>query len=119
MGEYVCKIANLDEIIEKCNYEIDRHLNDTKWVKFKELAIKNHKENNRIVYIGKLNNKIICEATAIIHEDGFKGDIDNHDRLLSSDMVYLSAFRTNKEYEGQGYFKKLFIFMEHDLKYRG
>lgn len=34
-------------------------------------------------------------------------------------MSYLVAFRTNKEYEGKGYFSKLYNFMENDLKQRG
>ena len=34
-------------------------------------------------------------------------------------MAYLAAFRTNKEYEGKGYFSKLYKFMENDLKNRG
>ena len=34
-------------------------------------------------------------------------------------MAYLTAFRTNKEYESKGYFSKLYNFMEKDLKNRG
>ena len=34
-------------------------------------------------------------------------------------MAYLAAFRTNKEYEGKGYFSKLYKFIENDLKQRG
>lgn len=34
-------------------------------------------------------------------------------------MAYLAAFRTNKEYEGQGYFSKLYNYVENDLKQRG
>ncbi len=35
--------------------------------------------------------------------------------LLSDSMAYLAAFRTNKEYEGKGYFSKLYRFVESDL----
>lgn len=31
----------------------------------------------------------------------------------------MTAFRTNKEYEGKGYFSKLYKFMEEDLKRKG
>ena len=31
----------------------------------------------------------------------------------------MTAFRTNKEYEGKGYFSKLYKFMEEDLKNKG
>ena len=38
---------------------------------------------------------------------------------IDNGKVYLSAFRTNKEYENQGYFSKLYKFMENDLKSKG
>lgn len=34
-------------------------------------------------------------------------------------MAYLAAFRTNKEFEGKGYFSKLYKFVENDLKEKG
>ena len=34
-------------------------------------------------------------------------------------MAYLAAFRTNKEFEGKGYFSKLYNFVENDLKEKG
>ena len=39
--------------------------------------------------------------------------------LVDNTTVYLSAFRTNKEYQGQGYFSKLFKYMINDLKEKG
>lgn len=119
MDDYICKIATLEELIEKADYEINRHPGNNMWTIFKERAIKNFNENNSITYIGLLKDKIICEATAIIKENGFKGGIDNPEGLLSNTMVYLSGFRTNKEFEGKGYFSKLFEFMEMDLKSKG
>ena len=115
-NNYICKIASLEEIIKKADYEIKRHPNNDMWIIFKDRAIKNFKAGNTVTYIGLLNNEIICEATAIIKPEGFKDDINNYEGLLSDDMVYLSGFRTNKEYENQGYFSKLYKFMENDLK---
>ena len=34
-------------------------------------------------------------------------------------MAYLAAFRTNKEFQGKGYFSKLYNFVENDLKKKG
>lgn len=116
---YICKIANLEELKRKAEYEINRHPGNPLWVEFKEHAIKNFNQGNSILYIGILNNEIICEATAIIKEEGFVGDIDDPSNLLSNEQVYLSGFRTNKPFEGQGYFSKLLKFMECDLKNRG
>lgn len=117
--DYECKIATLSEIIEKADYEIKMHPNNNIWKIFKERAIKNFNDKNTITYIGVLNDEIICEATAIINENGFKGDIDNYDGLLSENMVYLSGFRTNKGFERKGYFSRLFKFVESDLKNKG
>ena len=119
MDDYICKIATLDEVIEKCDYENKRHPNNNIWVVFKENAIKGFYNQSKIMYIGKLNNEIICEATAIVDELGFEGDITNFKDLLSDERAYLSGFRTNKEYEGKGYFSKLFQYMIRDLKAKG
>jgi len=118
-NNYICKVANEEEIIKKCDYEINRHSDKELWIKAKENALKGFNNNSRIVYIGVLNNEIICEATAIINELGFIGETDNYEDLISNKRAYLCAFRTNKEYEGKGYFSKLYHFMENDLVQRG
>lgn len=117
--EYICKIANLAEITAKCDYEINKHPNDNLWIKAKENQVNSFLNKSRIVYIGLLNNEIICEATAIIKPEGFIGETADFHELLSPKRIYLCAFRTNKEYEGMGYFSKLFHFMEKDLKSKG
>ena len=119
MENYICKIATLEEIIKKCDYEIKSHPGNEMWNVFKKRAIKKFKERTAITYIGILNDEIICEATAYINIKAFEGDISNPEGLLSEEMVYLSGFRTNKEYEGNGYFSKFFKFMEKDLKEKG
>lgn len=119
MDNYICKVATLQELIEKADDEIKRHPNNNMWVVFKERAIKNHQEGNTIMYVGILDGKIICETSAIIKEAGFAGDIEDYSGLLDKDLAYLTGFRTNKEYEGQGYFSKLYKFMEEDLKKKG
>lgn len=119
MNEYVIKIATLDEIIRRMDYLIEIHPGNNLWVVAKENAIRGFHEKSKIMYIGVLNGEIICEATAYIKEEAFVGDINNTDKLLTDDRGYLSAFRTNKEYQGQGYFSKLYKYMEEDLRNRG
>lgn len=113
-GDYKCLIASKEMIIQKFNEEIKKH-DSREWKEFKIQALQNI--NNRIVYMGILDGKIITEATAIIS----KKDLDsiNLNDLVEDNKAYLSAFRTNKEYQGQGYFSKLYKFMENDLKKRG
>ena len=82
-------------------------------------TIRGFNDNSRIVYVLEKDGIIISEATAYIKEEAFIGDINNIEELLSDNRVYLSAFRTDKEYRGKGYFSKLFKFMIDDLKSRG
>ena len=119
MNEYVIKIATLEEIEKRMDYLIEIHPNNNLWVVAKENAIRGFNEQSKIMYIGILNGEIICEATAYIKEDAFVGDIKNTEELLSDKRCYLSAFRTNKEYQGNGYFSKLYKYMEEDLKEKG
>lgn len=83
--------------------------------RFKAESLRNI--DNRIVYMGILNDEIITGATAIISENDT--DMQNKEGLIGEDKAYLTAFRTNKEYENQGYFSKLYKFMENDLKKKG
>ena len=115
---YLCKIATKDELQKRWDY-LNRINPGRKWIEFRENALKHYDEKSTISYLGILNNEIICEITAVIKESAFIGDIDDPSGLLSDSMCYLAAFRTNKEYEGKGYFHKLYDFVETDLKERG
>jgi hypothetical protein len=115
LDNYKCIIANKNQIIEKWDEEIKRHNYSEEWKIYKEHSLSNM--DTRIVYMGILDGKIITEATAII--SGKDKCIENKDDLVDNGKVYLSAFRTNKEYENQGYFSKLYKSVESDLKSKG
>ena len=119
MGNFICKVANRDELLKRWNYLIEIHPGNNKWVKFKEEALKHYDEKSTISYLGFLDDEIICEVTAYIKDSAFIGDISEPSGLLSDSMAYLAAFRTNKEFEGKGYFSKLYNFVENDLKGKG
>ena len=112
MDEYICKIATIEEMEQNWDYLIEIHPNNNAWKIYKEEAIKNMKEKNTIVYYGILNGTIISEATAFI------SNTDDTNELVNEHTSYLSAFRTREEYQGKGYFSKLYNFMENDLKNR-
>ena len=113
-SNYMCKIASIQEINEKWDYEISIHPNENKWIVWKNQVINNVKNGNFICYYGILDGKIICEGTASFNHEG----IQNSENLVGKDKVYLTGFRTIKEYQGKGYFSKLYNFIEHDLKKR-
>lgn len=115
MTNYECVIATKELIIKKWDEEILKHNNSELWKSFKEKSLRNI--DTRIVYMGLLNGNIITECTAIVSKNDL--DMQNKDSLVGDDRAYLTAFRTNKEFENQGYFSKLYKFMENDLKKRG
>lgn len=119
MDNFICKVATREELLKRWEYLVEIHPGNNDWIVYKENALRNFDNKNTISYLGFLDDKIICEATAYIKEDAFIGDISEPSGLLNNDMVYLAAFRTNKEYEGQGFFSKLYKFMENDLKEKG
>ena len=119
MNNFSCKVATRDELLKRWEYLIKIHPGNNDWVRYKENAVRNYDNGSTISYLGFLDDQIICEATAYIKESAFVGDISNPSGLLNDNMAYLAAFRTNKEYEGKGYFSKLYNFMEKDLKNRG
>jgi len=114
MKEYICKIASIEEMERKWNYEIKKHKNPN-WKLWKTEAIERVKGGQSIAYYGILNGKIICEATAILDKD----IVQNSENLVNDKTAYLCAFRTIEKYQGKGYFSKLFTFMIDDLKSKG
>ena len=117
MDNYICKIASIKEMQEKWDYEISKAVQDKRsnWVKWKKENIDNYEKGYIIPYYGILNEMIICEATAHLEAK----TVQNSNNLISDKCVYLSAFRTNNEYQGKGYFSKLFYYMLNDLKNKG
>ena len=116
---YLCKVADRAELARRWEYLVSIHPGDRRWAVFRESALKHFDEQSTVSYLGLLDGEIICEATAYIRESAFIGDISEPSGLLGSRMSYLAAFRTNREYEGKGYFRKLYDFAERDLKDRG
>lgn len=114
MKEYLCKMATIDEMETKWNYEIKKHKSPN-WKLWKDEAIERVRSGQCIAYYGILNGKIICEATAMFD----KNIVQNSNGLVDNKTVYLCAFRTVEKYQGKGCFSELFRFMINDLKSKG
>lgn len=116
MKEYICKIASIDEVTAKWNHEIKRQKRRKTALEILKNNVVEHIRNGQsITYYGKMNDKIICQTTAMFDEN----IIQNSDNLVGVKTVYLCNFSTDKKYQGKGYFSKLFRFMIDDLKNRG
>lgn len=108
--KYICRIASLEEMNRKWDYEIGIHTEKENWIAWKGEAIEGFLSGRSIPYYGILDGTVICEATAILKPGS--GLAEDH-------IVELCAFRTNKAYRGKGYFSKLKDFMLKDLKQKG
>ena len=113
---FICKIASLQEMNTKWDCLIAQSVKGKEnWIVWKKKSIENYKQSYTIPYYGILEGNIICEATAMINPEV----VQNSTGLVDSHTVYLSAFRTISEYQGKGYFSKLFQFMIEDLRNKG
>ena len=119
MDSYVCRVATLEELLKRWDYLIAIHHGSAAWRGYRALALRNYRAGSAISYLGFLNGESISEATAYVAQSAFAGDLSDPSGLLSERRAYLAAFRTNREYEGQGYFGRLYRYMESDLRQRG
>lgn len=117
--EYECKIATLEEIETRMNDIIATEPDNPLLYQAKEYAINGYNEKNRIMYIGKLGGKTICEATVYIDDKAFCNETTKPLYLIQDNRVYLSYAEVNIEYEGRGYFSKLMDFVADDLLDKG
>lgn len=112
---YICKIPSLEEMNQKWDYEIEHNPDDRgNWIIWKKENIGRFQKGDIIPYYGILDGSIICEATAMLNPDA----VQNSAGLVGDGTVYLSAFRTVEDYQGQGYFSILMRFMLDDLRLR-
>lgn len=118
MDDFVCKIATIDDLNTKWDYEIKNHPNDNSWKVWKQEFLDGVSSGNRICFYGFKNGKIITEATAIISTKDLPQSLCDND-LLNKNTAYLVAFRTIKKYQGQGYFSRLYKYMEAYLSKMG
>ena len=119
MNGYICRRASGAEVAARWEYLTALHPGSDRWAAFRDLALKGFAEGSMIQYYGFLDGTIICEATAYVNEAAFEGDIGDPSGLYGETTAYLAAFRTDKPYEGRGYFSTLYHYMEHDLKAMG
>ncbi len=117
MEDYICKVADREEIEKRWEDLINMHPGDDSWKGYREKTLSYFDKNAIIQYYGILDRKIICECCA--HIDKNANTVENNDLLIEENRAYVNAFRCDKEFEGKGYFSILYHYMEEDLKKRG
>lgn len=117
MQEFFCTIPTIEDMEKKWDYEIFTADDKDKknWIVWKKENITHFQKQDIIPYYGFLDGEIICEATSMINP----AIVQNSEKLVDYNTTYLCAFRTVPEYQGKGYFSKLFHYMIADLKKRG
>ena len=118
-NNYICKVATLEEIEERWNEEANKNGNTSIYQEAKNEFINEVKKRNRIVYIGKIKDTIICDLTVILKPEGIKKEAKSNDNIINDTRVFLCAIRTNKEEENKGYFSKLLSYVENELLKQG
>lgn len=114
-ADFLCRVPTIEDMEKKWDYEISNAEDPENWIAWKKKYISYFQKRDSIPYYGFLNGNPICEATAMLNPDM----VQNSENLVSHDTVYLCAFRTVPEYQGKGYFSKLFQYMMDDLRERG
>lgn len=116
MDNYVCRIASLEEMHARWDYNIAAASKDREnWIIWKSENIDQFIRGLIIPYYGLLDGEVICECTAVISPEA----LSDPEGLVDDRTAYLSAFRTSEGYRGKGYFSRLFRFMLDDLRSRG
>ena len=67
IGNYICKIASIEEMEQKWDYEISQHSEKRNWIVWKDQAIESSRTGLSIPYYGILDGTVICEATAVLN----------------------------------------------------
>ena len=116
MDNYVCRIASLEEMHARWDYNIAAASKDMEnWIIWKSENIDQFIRGLIIPYYGLLDGEVICECTAVISPEA----LYDPEGLVDDRTAYLSAFRTSEGYRGKGYFSRMFRFMLDDLRSRG
>ena len=50
MDNFICKVANREELLKRWEYLINIHPDNKKWIEFKENALKHYDENKKAKY---------------------------------------------------------------------
>ena len=116
MEHYVCRIPTQAEMAVRWDRNIASAKGDKgNWIIWKEETIGQFRDGLIIPYYGFLDGRAICECTAAVSPLA----VGDPEGLVDGKTVYLSAFRTDREHRGKGYFSALFRYMISDLKARG
>ncbi len=113
---YICKVATIEDIEAKVDLEISKRPENREVLEYnKKEALKRYENKECIAYYGLLDGKNICRCKAAIKPV----IVQNAEGLVDDKTAYLFGFRTEDEYQGKGYFSKLYNFMIEDLTKRG
>lgn len=61
MDNFICKVANREELIKRWEYLIEIHPGNNKWVEFKNNSLKHYDEESTLIF-----NKMLIEKQIIL-----------------------------------------------------
>lgn len=66
MDNFICKVANRDELLKRWEYLVEIHPGNNKWEEFKENALKHYDEESTISYLGFLMMRLYVKLLLIL-----------------------------------------------------
>lgn len=116
-NNFEIKIASISELEKIFDEKTKANPADAHLPFQKIRRMEDAKNKTKIFFFGFLNGELIAEANATIST--MDVHTQNIDKVMGEKTAYLSAFLTKEKYRGQGYFSKLYAFMEKELAKRG
>jgi len=101
--EYTYKVASLEELERRWDKNITDNIEDTRWVRWKSIALENHKTKKCVTFLVVLKEDPIGEGSLVFLQQG----------------VEINGLRIDKAYEGKGHISKLVKIMEKYAKNEG
>ena len=98
--------ATLEDLEKIWNKDIQDNLDDNRYIRWKEEFIKANKKNNLVTFVVLNDDDPVGQVSIVLNKNNIK--VECRDMLCDGkDTAYLSTFRIEKPFEGQGHISKL------------
>lgn len=116
MFEY--RKANLEDLENIWNKDIERHPNDARWSKWKDEYIAYNKAGEAATFVVLKDGEPVGQVTLLFSQNC--KPVKNKLKLCDNDKIAnFNAFRIEKQFEGQGHISKLVKVAEKYAKDKG
>ncbi len=98
--------ATLEDLEKIWNKDIQDNLDDNRYIRWKEEFIKANEKNNIVTFVVLNDDDPVGQVSIVLNKNNIK--VECRDMLCDGkDTAYLSTFRIEKPFEGQGHISNL------------